>query len=373
MLELTEVKTSADRRVFVRSAALFYENLPAWVPPFEPDVLRLLDPARNEFFHDPGNRMACYLAHRGGRVVGRIAAFRNAAHLAVHGDGVGFFGFFECEDDPATARALLDRAAGWLRAQGLRRMRGPANFNVQEEAGVLVDGFDLQPMIGMAYTPAYYKPLLEQAGLTPSRDLLVYRITRASARYDRISRIAAAAARLPGLTVRCLDMSRIPEEAKIFERVFADAWHDNWGVVPISAEEFRLAYERYRLFLRPEMVYLAEVNGEPAGAFVTLPDLNVLIKEAGGKLWPFGWWTLLTGRKRITRFRTFMMGVRPQFRRLGLPLVFLERCSRELVKSNCTELECSWILEDNHETRAVIERIGGSCAQTLRLFEEPLA
>lgn len=373
MLELSEVTTSADRRVFVRSAAQFYENLPAWVPPFEPDVLRLLDPARNEFFHDPGNRMACFLARRAGRVVGRIAAFRNAAHLAAHDDGVGFFGFFECEDDAATARALLDRAAAWLRAQGLRLMRGPANFNVQEEAGVLVDGFEHQPMAGMAYTPPYYKPLLERAGLTPSRDLLVYRLDEASAKYDRVARIVAAAERMQGLVVRNLDMSRIAEEAKKFELIFAESWRDNWGTVPISAKEFAEAYQRYRFFLLPEMVYLAEVNGEPAAAFVTMPDMNVLIKETGGKLWPFGWWKLLTGRKRITRYRTFMMGVRPQFRRLGLPLIFLSRCRVQLLQRKATLLEFSWILEDNHETRAVIERIGGYIAQRLRLFEEPLA
>lgn len=371
MLLITEVQPS-ERREFVRAAAQFYRDLPAWVPPFEPDVLRLLDPRRNEYFRVPGNDAAFFLARRDGAIVGRIAAFHNAAHLQVHRDGVGFFGFFECENDPATARALLDRAAAWLRARGLTTMRGPANFNVQEEAGVLVDGFEHQPMAGMAYTPPYYLNLLGAAGLARSRDLLVYRLDEKSAQYDRVARIVAAAERAQGLVVRNLDMSRIPEEAKKFEVIFAEAWRDNWGMVPISAEEFAEAYQRYRFFLLPEMVYLAEVNGEPAAAFVTMPDMNVLIKETGGRLWPFGWWTLLTGRKRITRFRTFMMGVRPQFRRLGLPLIFLSRCREELLKRGATLLEFSWILEDNHETRAIIERIGGWRAQTLRLFEEKL-
>lgn len=373
MVEISPVTTAGDRRTFVRAAAAFYRDLPAWVPPFEPDVLRLIDPARGDFFRNPRNAAAFFLARRAGRVVGRIAAFQNDAHLSVHRDAVGFFGFFECENEVATARALLRAAAAWLRDRGLQTMRGPANFNIQEEAGVLLDGFEHQPMAGMAYTPPYYRDLLAQAGLGFCRDLLVYRLDEQSARFDRVERIVAAASRTQGLTVRNLDMRRIPEEAERFATIFAESWQDNWGVVPISAAEFRLAYEHYRFFLIPEMVYLAEVDGEPAAAFVTMPDMNVLIKETGGRLWPFGWWTLLTGRRRITRYRTFMMGVRPRFRRLGLPLLFLSRCREQLLKRRATLLEFSWILEDNHETRAVIERIGGWRAQTLRLFEGPTA
>lgn len=372
VVEIIAVENADQRRAFVRSAARFYHEHPAWVPPLESDHLRLIDPARSEFLHTPGNAMAFFLARRDGAAVGRIGAFRNEAHLATHGDGAGFFGFFECEDNTETARALLARAEAWLAAQGLRTARGPANFTIQEEAGVLLDGFEHQPMAGMAYTPPGYARLIEAAGYGRCRDLLVYRMDAKTARFDQVERIVAAATRRPGLTIRPLNMKRIPEEAKFFAQVFAEAWRDNWGVVPISAQEFREAYERYRLFLVPELAWLAEVDGEPAAVMVTMPDMNVLIKRIGGRLWPLGWLRLLLGRRGVTRFRTFMLGVRPAYRRLGLPLAFLAKTRAELLKRGPTLLEFSWVLEDNWETRGLIERLGGWRAQTLRLYEKTL-
>jgi GNAT superfamily N-acetyltransferase len=373
MLEISPVVTAKDVKEFVRCAAQFYIDRPAWVPLFEPEAIRLLDERENEYFHVQGNRAAFFLARRDGRVVGRIAAFRNAVHLEANHDDAGFFGFFECENDIETAKALLAQAESWLSSQGLKFSRGPANFNVQEEAGVLLDGFDVQPMLGMAYTPPYYKDLIEAAGYAACRDLLVYRLTPEMARFDQLDRIAAAAQHsIPGLTVRSINLNDLASDAKIFARVFADAWHDNWGVVPISEKEFLLLYQRFRFFLIPEMVYVAEVNGEPAGAFVTMPDLNVLMKEIHGRLWPFGWWNLLTGRHRVTRYRTMMMGVRPQFRQLGLPLIFINRCRQELLRRKFTEVEFSWVLEENRMTRRLVERIGAKTVQTLRVFEKTL-
>lgn len=374
MVQIDPVVTTRQQKEFVRCAAQFYRELPAWVPPFEPDLRRLLDPRRSDFFRVPGNDAAFFLARRDGRVVGRIAAIRNAVHLEANHDGAGFFGFFECEDNPDTARALLRQAEVWLAERGLRSSRGPANFNVQEEAGVLLDGFELQPMLGMTYTPAYYRTLLEAAGYAPCRDLLVYRVVPAAARMDQFDRIAAAAERShTGMHVRPLNMAALDREAVILERVFADAWRNNWGVVPISAEEFWTLYRRYQLFLIPELIFIAEIDGEPAGAIITMPDLNVIIKQAGGRLWPFGWWKLLRGRRHITRYRTMMMGVRPQFQRTGLPLVFLQRTKCELLRRGASLVEFSWILEDNHSTRSIIERIGGQRVQTLRLYEKALA
>lgn len=372
MVQIEPVDSAPLRREFVRCAVRFYRDLPAWVPPFEPEYIRLLDPKRNSFFRVPGNAAAFFLARRNGEIVGRIGAFRNVAHLTANHDAAGFFGLFECVNEPEVARLLLAAAEHWLRAQGLRIARGPANFNIQEEAGVLLDAFDLQPMIGMTYTPAYYRGLLEAADYRKCRDLLVYRVNQEEAHFERIERIAAAVAQRTAVQVRPLDVNHLEREAVCFEKIFADSWQDNWGVVPISAGEFREMYERYRMFLIPDLVYLAEVNGEPAGAIVTMPDLNVLVKAAGGRLWPFGWWHMLMGRKRVTRFRTLMMGVRPKFRRLGLPLIFISRCRAEMMRRHATEAEFSWILEDNHEIISILKEVGSRPVQTLRLYEKDL-
>ena len=332
----------------------------------------MLDPKRGEFFRH-GNTGALFVARRNGAIVGRIAALRNEAHLRAHHDGAGFFGFFECADDVEAATALLRTAEEWVCRTGLSELRGPANFNIQEEAGVLLDGFDHAPMVGMTWTPPYYRTLIEQGGYTKVKDLLVYRMDRVSMKPDRLDRVAAAALRRPEIVVRPLDLRQLQREGEFFERVFSEAWQENWGMVPISAQEFREAYERYRFFIVPELALLAEVGGEPAGVMLTMPDMNVLLHRMNGRLLPAGFLRLLFGRRKIDRYRVFMLGVRPQFRRLGLPLVLLSRCRAELLRRGAQLAEFSWILEDNHELRGLIERVGGYRMQTLRLYGKSLS
>lgn len=370
-VEVAPVRDPRDRESFLRVPWAIYAGQPAWVPPLLLDQRELLDPKRGPFFRESEGEL--FLARRDGAAVGRIGAFKNHPHLAAHADGAGFFGFFETIDDAAVAGALLAAAAAWLRGRGLRVARGPANFSIYEEAGVLLDGFEHAPMAGMAYTPPYYRGLLEGVGYAKAKDMFVFRLTPEKARLDRIARAAEAVERRPGLRVRHLDMRRLRREAEFLATVYAEAWRDNWGQVPISADEFYDAYRRYRFFVQPELVFLAEIDGEPAAYFVAMPDMNVLLRRMNGRLLPTGIFHLLFGRGGIRQFRVFMMGVRPKFRRLGLPLVFLQRAYAEMLRRRVTQAEFSWVLEDNRETIAIIERIGGFRAQTLRLYEKAIA
>ena len=369
-IRVEPVRSRREREEFLRVPWRIYRGIDAWVPPLLLDQRQLIDPKSGPFFRE--SEGAFFLARRGGEAVGRIAAFKNQPHLSVHADGTGFFGFFESIDDQDVAGALLAAAESWLRDRGLRGARGPANFSIYEEAGVLLDGFEHAPMAGMAYTPPYYRRLIEAAGYGKAKDLLVFRVTREAARFDRIQRLAEVASRLPTLRVRNVDMRHLRRETDFLATVYAEAWRDNWGRVPISAAEFFEAYERYRFFIRPELVYLAEIDGEPAGYFVAMPEMNVLLKRMNGRLLPGGWFPLLFGRGGIKRFRVFMTGVRPKYRRAGLPLIFLQRCQEELQRRGATLLEFSWVLEDNREVIAILERIGAARVQTLRLYEKAL-
>ncbi len=371
MVNIEIVTTSSARKEFVCLAERLYAATSAWVAPLRFDLRRQLDPKRGEYFLN-GNSGELFLARRNGEVVGRIAAFRNESHLRYHQDDVGFFGFFECINDQEVAAALLDAAASWLRKTGLVTMRGPANFNVQEEAGVLLDGFDLQPMVGMNYTLPYYAKLLEATGCTKAKDLFVFRVAKEDAQMDQVNRIASLAARKEGLVVRPINLKKLPEECAKFATIFAEAWRDNWGMVPISAKEFQEAYERYRFFIVPELTLLAEIDGEPAGCALVMPDMNVSLKRMKGRLFSPGLWHLLTGRSQIDRYRFFMAGVRPEYRRLGLPVVFLARFQEELIRRRAETLEFSWVLETNHEVIALMGRIGAKRVQTLRLFERAI-
>jgi hypothetical protein len=374
VISVERVEGRAAREEFLRLPWGLHGGQAAWVPPLLAEQRRAIDPVRGDFFR-AGNTGAFWLARRAGRAVGRIGAFRNEVHLRANGDGAGFFGFFECDDDADAARALLAAAEAWLRERGLTTVRGPANFDIQEEAGVLLDGFDLQPMVGMTWTPPYYRGLLEAAGYGRCRDLLVFRIRWRDAVPEEWARVRATAERVEAranVQVRPLNPADLAGAARHLARVFADAWRDNWGQVPIGEKQFFELHRRYRLFVRPELVLLAEVDREPAGALVTLPDLNVPIKAIDGRLWPLGWWRLLRSRRHLRRFRAMMMGVRPQFRRLGLPLIMASRCRDELARAGAEELEVSWVLDDNVEMIGGIRRLGGQCVQTLRLMEKRL-
>lgn len=365
------VRTKGEREQFLRVPWAIYRGEPAWVPPLLMDQRELTDPKRGPFFRESAGEF--FVARRGGEAVGRIAAFENRPHLQAHQDGAGFFGFFESPDDPEVAGALLRTAEDWLRGRGLKVARGPANFSIYEEAGVLLDGFEHAPMAGMTYTARWYPRLLEAAGYRKAKDLYVYRVTRETARFDRIERLAEIAGRVPNLRVRNLDMKQLRREADFLATVYAEAWRENWGQVPISAQEFYEAYERYKFFIRPELVYLAEIDGEPAGYFVAMPDMNELLKKMNGRLLPTGIFRLLFGRGSIRGYRVFMTGVRPKFRRVGLPLIFLARSREVFDRDAASVVEFSWILEDNHEAIAFLERIGALRVQTLRLYEKALS
>jgi GNAT superfamily N-acetyltransferase len=371
-VQIVPVRTRSEREAFLNVPWHFYRGNPAWVPPMLFDVRRQLDPAQGDFFrHSTG---AFFIAYRGAEPVGRIAALHSTRHLAVHDDGAGFFGFFECEDAVTTAQALLGVAENWLRARGLRVARGPANFSIQDEAGVLLDGFEHAPMAGMAYTPPYYRGLLEAAGYGKAKDLFVCRIHRDTWNDAEIVRLARLTERVAaGVTIRSLDMSDMQSESVRMATIFAEAWRDNWGAQPITAEEFLKYAAQYRLFLDPRLILLAERDGEPLGMMVAVPNMNEVIARIDGRLLPLGWWRLWRDRKRITTIRLFLLGVRASARRLGLPLLFIKRYHELLMNStHLKEMEFSWILEDNHETLALIQRMGGRRVQTLRLYEKAL-
>jgi GNAT superfamily N-acetyltransferase len=310
-----------------------------------------------------------------GAVVGRIAAIKNDAHNQQHHDKVGFFGFFESVRDPAVARALFDAAGAWLAARGLDVMRGPLSPSINDEVGLLVEGFEWSPVIMMPHNPPYYAELIEGAGFAKAKDVIAYRHSSKEGLPERVVRMADALAKRNKITVRPLDMKQFEKEVERVQMLYNTCWEANWGAVAMTGDEFADMAKQFKPVVVPELVAFGEIEGQLAGFALALPDLNVALKRMGGSLLPFGWAKALWyGRDgAVPGLRVLTLGVLPQFRRTGVAELMYLAIIRNGLKRGMTYGESSWILEDNALMRQSIEKIGGVAYKTYRIYDKPLA
>jgi GNAT superfamily N-acetyltransferase len=369
--DVAPVRSRADLRAFIDLPFRLYRDIPNWVPPLKRDVAHMI--SREHPFYEHAD-IEMYLARNaGGRVVGRIAAIRNEAHLAQHHDNAGFFGFFETERDPAVAAALFDAGATWLRSRGLSVMRGPASPSINDEFGLLVHGFEWQPTVMMPYNPGWYADLIQGYGFTKAKDLIAYRHVSDTGLPQRVVRMADVLAKRHKIVVRPLDMARFQEEVDRVRTLYNTAWEANWGAVPMTDAEFADLAKQFKPVVMPDLVVFGEVNGELAGFALALPDLNVVLKRLNGSLLPFGWAKALWYGRKVPGLRVLTLGVLPQFRLTGIAdLMYLAIIKNGLARG-MTYGESSWILEDNHLMRQAIEKIGGEPYKTYRVYDKSIA
>jgi len=369
-LQIREIEPGASLRPFIDLSWKMNAGDPAWVPPLRRQLRTMLD-RRKHPFHQHAE-VAYFLAEREGEPVGRIAAIVNHRHNEFHEDRVGFFGFFECENDGATARGLLDRAGTWLAARDMDWMRGPMNFSTNEECGLLVEGFDNPPSVMMPHNPLYYGTLLEGAGLEKETDLLAYGLTEKEPP-ERFVRLGERAARKAGVRVRSLDMRRFREEVDAIQRVYNSAWSRNWGFVPMTEEEFDFMAREMKPVVDPDLCLIAETaEGEPIGFSLALPDVNQALKRLNGRLFPFGILRFLLDRRRIDRMRVLTLGFTPEYTHAGLgPFLYL-RTWHLGAQKEYRAAEASWILENNREMRGALERMGAEVSRVYRIYGRSL-
>jgi len=369
-IEIRPVRDRRDLRRFIRLPWSIYRGNDCWVPPLLSERHRFLDRSRNPFFRH--SEAELFLAERDGEVVGRIAASVYRRHLETYHDATGFFGFFESIDDRAVATALLDAAAGWLRGRGLRRMRGPASFTINDECGLLLDAFDQPPIVLMAYNPPYYPALLEGWGLVKAQDLLAYRITVPTAVPERLKWAADTLERRTGIVLRRVDLGHFEEEVNRLHKVHSAAWADNWGAVPLTREEVGEIARDLRPVVDPDFVWFAEKGGEPIGVCVTIPDLNRALKPLNGRLFPFGALRFLWEKRRIRVVRVLIMGVLQPYRQQGVDAAMYAKTMETGIRKGYEWGEMSWILESNLPMRRVLERLGAAVYKTYRMYDRDL-
>ncbi len=378
-----EITSRRDKLRLIQFPWRIYKGDRYWVPPLISERVLFLDPKRNPSFEHL--EVGLFLAEASGalandEVVGTIAAIINHKHNEFHGELVGFFGLFETINNQDVASALLEAAEGWVRERlpEATAIRGPMNFSTNDECGMLVDGFDSRPVVFMTYNPPYYPELVEVAGYETAMDMWAYKqdvkafLDPANPRRAKLARIAAKVQERYGITVRQANLAAEADEMRRLKKIYNSAWERNWGFVPVTEAEMEHLAEGILKFLDPELVFFAEKNGEPVGFALTLPDVNIPVQKANGRLFPIGWLRYLWARRKIDWVRVFALGVTPEFRNKGLDSVLYLATAEAAGRKGYRYAECSWILASNGPMNATLQSMGPHIYKTYRVYEKSL-
>jgi GNAT superfamily N-acetyltransferase len=358
-------QAASARNEFLEFPYQHYRNDPHWVPPLRIAQKEILDTQKHPFYLHAD--MRCFLARVGGKPAGRIAAILDRGQFEP--EKLGFFGFFESMESERVAAALVRAAWEWLAGQGARVMRGPVNPSTNYECGLLVEGFDSSPYVMMTHNARYYSRLLEAAGMRKAKDLWAYRSVVSAADMKRIQRVAERALTRQRLNIRPLRMDRFSEEVETVWRLYSSAWEKNWGFAPATREEFGWLARDMKQILAPELCLIGEVDGEPAGFALALPDINRALKAAGGSLFPFGLIKILYHRRKIRRLRILALGVVERHRTAGVAAAFYAELFRQATRLGYEEAESSWVLENNILMNRSLEALGAERYKTYRIYE----
>ncbi len=377
-IDIAPVGSAADRRAFVDLPWRLYAGDPNWVPPLKSEVHALISGAKTNpwFLH---GRAAFFLARREGEVVGRISA-QVCDLVQERRPGLGQWGLFECVDDPAVSAALIAAAEGWLLQQGMVRAQGPISISIWDEPGLLVQGFETPPTVMMGHHLPRYEAMVLASGYAGVKDLHCWDLRVDQPFPELINRIVAAGEKNKRIRIRELDMARYDEEAALLLDILNEAWGNNWGFVPLTPAEIAHVGKKLKPIAFPHLVRIAEYDGEPVAFMITLPNINELLRDLDGRLFPFGWAKLLWRlRKPQTQImRVPLMGVRRKLQgsRTASLLAFMmiEFIRREAVVQNGAKYgEIGWILDDNGPMISIAEAINAKVCKTYRIYEKDIA
>ncbi|GAB1431131.1 GNAT family N-acetyltransferase [Ignavibacteria bacterium] len=373
-ITVSPVTTPADKLAFIKSQWNFYRGDANFVPPIIADRKKLLDTEKNPFYKHA--EIQLFLAKRNGEAVGRIAAITNALHNEIHSDNIGFFGFFECENNPQTATALFAAAEDWLRKHGKTHIRGPVNPSMNDECGLLIDGFNEPPMVLTTYNPRYYASLISKAGFEKAKDLFAYILDNNDYINDKVRRIINALRERSQISIRSVNFKNKRQfnlDVATLKEIYNAAWQPNWGFVKMTNEEFDFLAADLKQVANPDYALILEISGKPAGFALAVPDINqTLIHNKNGSLLG-ALWHLLTKRKHINQVRIIVLGMLPEYQRSGGDAALYFEIGERGFKNGNQRGEASWILEDNvMMNRALQQTMKGTVYKTYRIYEKPL-
>ena len=370
---VTPVSGRSDLREFIMLPFRLYKGVDQWVPPLISERKRHLDREHNPFFDHA--EAEYFLARRDGQVVGRISAQVDERFNEFQDNYWGQFGFFESEDDPAIAKALLDAACAWLRARGRDHAIGPLDFSTNHECGLLVDGHELRPQILENWHHPYYAALIEGCGYAKAMDLYKWSL-HVDGRSEVMPVLFELAEKLEpehGITIRGMRRNDLENEVSRFMEIYNAAWERNWGFVPLTEEEIVAYAKDLKPVLDQNWAMVAEkADGETVGVALTLPDYNQVLKKLNGRLLPFGWLKALGARKKIDSVRVFALGVKPDYQHAGVAAGLYKRHYDMAAATPQNKGETGWILEVNEPMNRGMKAMGGEIVKTYRIYGKDL-
>jgi len=362
-----------ETKQFVLFPFGLYRNDPLWVPPLIGDRMHHFDPHHNPFFEHATVQL--FRAVRDGEIVGIIAATHDPFHEQTWDEKVGYWGEFECIEDYAVAEALFGAARDWLAGRGCEIMRGPFNLNINDECGLLVDGWNGSPVVMMTYNPTYYPEFVERYGMAKAKDLYAFKLDIASYGPNlehlspRVKRVAQIAKERYGVEIRPVDMKHLDDDVELIRPIHREAWSKNWGAISMTDAEYTYLQAALKQVLDPDITYLAFVDGEAVGCMITLPDYCQVAKHLGGKLFPFGWLKFLWYKRKIDGMRILIMGVKEEHRLKGVEALFFVKGTKQAIRKGYKWAEESWLLEDNYKIIRGVETMGGQRYRTYRIYD----
>ena len=372
--DVTRVASKKERDAFIKFPWRIYRDDPAWVPPLIIERKEFLNREKHPFYRHGDAEL--FLARRNGEIVGRIMASDDPNYNALHGTNVGCFGMFESIDDVTVAGALFDVASEWLRQKGRNEVMGPIDYSTNYLCALLIDGFEHPPMILTSHNPPYYERLIEECGFAKAKDWYAWWIGDPERASKRLRRLAANLKGREPAKIRPIDLKNIGPEAERIRIIYNEAWEKNWGFVPFTEKEFAYMTKELKPLVDPKIVQIAEVDGVPAGFILCVPDINVAIRHANGRLTtfgiPIGLAKLLFHKRRIKTARLVALGVVPRYRRHGVAELLVLQIIEEGMWKQGLVGECSLVLEDNVMMNRFLEAIGCERYKTYRIYSRAI-
>jgi hypothetical protein len=376
-IEIRQHEPGKHTQDFIRAGFEVFRDDPAWVPPLNMMMEEKLNPAKDPFHKHA--EVALFTAWKDGKLVGRVSATVDRAWRELWKDDTGHFGYFDTIDDEEVAKALLEKAEAWLRSKGIKRVSGPMSLNANQEIGLLVDGFDHPPSVDMAHSRRYQGALAEKCGYAKEKDLFAWRYEDSMGFNQRTLKAWESIKALPEVTLRSVNMSKLREELGTIMEIYNETWSGKWGYVPISSAELDKMAKDLSLVLDPDIAFMADIDGKAAGMCIMIPNLNEVIRDLDGSLFPFGWAKLLwrTKVKNPSSTRIILLGVREQYRKNvkrygGLSAAMYVEVAKRGVGKGYKWAELGWTREDDAPINLGIRSMGAKIYKTYRVYEKTL-